>query len=179
MSPLKNSNRLEKLKDRLSKTAQEEISNEIETDDKVASVILIIINGLISYFLIVHQTSSTGFFTPKFGTYEMILLYGIPVYWITTSVLILVGQKNPSRDLDSYGGLFFAAIAFGWLIVFYPFDAAYFSAVLPESLIFLGGWVTDGLILGLLLVLFVVHLALAVYSLILRIFVRRVRKILP
>jgi hypothetical protein len=173
---LKNSNRLEKVKNRLSKTAKEELSNEIAVDDKVASIILIIVNGLLGYFLIIHQTAATGFFVPNLGLYDMIMIYGIPIYWITTSALILVGQKHPSRDLDSYGGLFFATFAFGWLLVVFPFDTTYFTAALPEALRFLVQWVTTEIALALLFVFFVVHLVLAIYSLILRFYVREARK---
>ena len=113
---------------------------------------------------------------PNFGIYEMIMIYGIPLYWITTSALILIDQKHPSRDLDSYGGLFFATFAFGWLIVIFPFNAVYFADVLPEVLRFLVQWVTNEIALASLIVLFVVHLVLAVYSLILRLYVREARK---
>lgn len=91
--------KLESIKKRFSKTAKEEVSDEIASEDKAASILLIVVNALFGLYLILHQTVSTGFFTPKFSGFEMIMLYGIPIYWITTSVLILIGQKHPSRDL--------------------------------------------------------------------------------
>jgi hypothetical protein len=167
--------RIESIKDRFSKTAKEELSDEIESDDIAASVLLIVVNGLFGLYLIVHQAVSTGFFTPKFGMFEMILLYGIFVYWITTSVLILIGQKHPSRDLDSYGGLFFATFAIVWLIVIFPFDFTYFADVLPDFIRFLVQWISNEIALVLLILLFIIHLILAVYSLILRLYVRKAR----
>ena len=128
---------MESIRNRFSKTAKGELSDEIATDDKVASIVLIVVNGLFGLYLILHQTVSAGFFTPGFSTFDMIMLYGIPIYWITTSVLILIGQKHPSRDLDSYGGLFFATFAIGWLIVVFPLNFTYFANVLPDSLRFL------------------------------------------
>ena len=128
--------KLESIKNRFSKTVKEELSDEIASDDKVASIFLIVVNTLFSLCLIIHQTNSTGFFVPKFETLDMIMLYGIPIYWITTSVLILIDQKYPSRDLDSFGGLFFATFAIGWLIVVFPFDFANFAEVLPDVLRF-------------------------------------------
>ncbi len=107
------------------------------------------------------------------------MIYGIILYWITTSVLILIGHKHPSRDLDSYGGLFFvffATFAFGWLIVIFPFNAIYFADALPETLRFSIQGVTKEIALAALIVLFIVHLVLAVYSLILRLYVREARK---
>ena len=129
--------KLESIKNRFSKTAKEELSHEIASDDKTASVFLIVVNALFSLYLILHQTGNTGFFEPTFGTLDMIMLYGIPIYWITTSILILIGQKHPSRDLDSYGGLFFATFAIGWLIGVFPFDFTHFANVLPDFLRFL------------------------------------------
>jgi hypothetical protein len=176
MTQTKSSIKVESIKNRFSKTAKGEIGDEIATDDKLASSLLIIVNGFFGLYLILHQMVSTGFFTPKFGSLEMIMLYGIFVYWIITSVLILIGQKHASRDLDSYGGLFFATFAFGWLTVIFPFEFTHFANVLPDSLRFLLQWISNEIALVLLSLLFVVHLILAVYSLILRLYVRKARK---
>lgn len=165
--------KLESIKNRLSKTAQKELSHEIETDDKAASVFLIVVNGLLGLYLIANQMASTGFFLPKFGTFDMIMLYGIPIYWITTSVLILIGQKHPSRDLDSYGGLFFATVAIGWLIEVFPFEFTNCANVLPDFLRFLLQWISNEVAVVLLILLFVAHLILGIYSFILRLYVHK------
>jgi hypothetical protein len=172
----RSSSKLESIKNRFFKTAKEELSDEIASDDKTASIFLIVVNGLLGLYLIVHQTVSTGFFTSKFNTLEMLLLYGIFIYWIITSVLILIGQKHPSRDLDSYGGLFFATFAIGWLIVIFPFDFAHFANVLPDFLRFLLQWISNEIALVLLIIFFIIHLIFAVYSLILRLYVHKTRK---
>ena len=168
--------KLESIKDHFSKTAKEELGDEIASNDIAASIFLIVVNGLFGLYLIVHQTVSTGFFTPKFSMFEMIMLYGILIYWITTSVLILIGQKHTSSDRDSYGGLFFATFAIVWLIVIFPFEFTYFADVLPDFLRFLVQWISNEIALVLLILLFIVHLILAVYSLILRLYVRKARK---
>ena len=167
--------KLESIKNRFSKTAKGELSDEIAADDKVASILLIVVNALFGLYLILHQTISTGFFTPKFSAFEMIMLYGIPIYWITTSILILIGQKHPSRDLDSYGGLFFATFAISWLIVIFPFEFTRFADALPDSLRFLFQWISNEIAIMLLILLFIIHLILGVYSLILRLYVRKAR----
>ena len=167
--------KLESFKKRFSKTAKEELSDEIASDDKAASILLIVVNALLELYLILHQTVSTGFFTPKFSGFEMIMLYGIIIYWITTSVLILIGQKHPSRDLDSYGGLFFATFAIGLLVVVFPFDFAHFAKVLPVFFRFLVQWISNEIALVLLILLFIIHLIFAVYSLILRLYVHKAR----
>lgn len=176
MRQTKLSDKIESIKNRFSKTAKKEIDNEIEADDKIASVFLIVVNGLFGLYLIAHQTGSTGFFTPKFSAFEMVMLYGIMIYWITTSVLILIGQKHPSRDLDSYGGLFFATSAIGWLIAIFPFNFIYFANVLPDGLRFIVQWISNEIALVILILLFIIHIVFGAYSLILRVYVRKARK---
>ena len=167
--------KLESIKDHFSKIAKEELSDEIASNDKIASIFLILVNGLFGLYFIAHETLSTGFFTPMFGAFEMIMLYGIIIYWITTSILILIGQKHPSRDLDTYGGLFFAAFTIAWLILIFPFQFAYFANVLPDFLRFLVQWISNEIALVLLIILFITHLILAVYSLIIRLYVHKAR----
>ena len=168
--------KLESIKDHFSKLAKEELSDEIASDDKIASIFLILVNGLFGLYFIIHQMVSTGFFTSMFSTFEMIMLYGIIIYWITTSVLILIGQKHPSRDLDTYGGLFFATFAIVWLIVIFPFEFTYFADVLPDFLRFLVQWISNEIALVVLILLSISHLILAIYSLILRLYVRKARE---
>ena len=165
----------ESIKNRFSKTVEDELSDDIASDDIAASIILIVVIGLVGLYFIAHQMSSTGFFTSKFNTFDMVMLYGILIYWITTSVLILLGQKHPSRNLDSYGGLFFATFAYAWLFLVFPFDFTYFADILPVFLRFLLQWISNEIALVLLVLLFIGHLVAAVYSLILRLFVRKTR----
>ena len=168
--------KLESISDHFSKLAEEELRDEIASSDKIASIFLILVNGLFGVYFVAHQAASTGFFTPKFSIFEMVMLYGIIIYWITTSVLILIGQKHPSRDLDTYGGLFFASFAIVWLIVIFPFEFTYFANVLPDFLKFLVQWISNEIASVLLILLFIPHIILAIYSLILRLYVRRASK---
>ena len=167
--------KLELIRDHFSKIAEKDLDDEIASNDIGAAIFLLVTNALFGLFFIVHQTGSTGFFTPMFGTFEMVMLYGLFIYWITTSVLILIGQKHPSRDLDTYGGLFFAAFAIVWLTVLFPFEFAYFADVLPDFLRFLVQWISNEIALVLLSLLFIIHLFFAVYSLIIRLYVLKAR----
>jgi hypothetical protein len=167
--------RLESLRIYFTKIAKEELSDEIAFDDEAASVFLLIINGLLGLYFIAHQMGSTGFFTSTFSTIEMVMLYGILIYWITTSVLILIGQKHPSRNLDTYGGLLFASFAILWLLLVFPFEFTYFADVIPVFLRFLLQWISNEIALVLLVLLFILHLIAAVFSLIVRFYVRKAR----
>ncbi|MFX1284691.1 MAG: hypothetical protein ACFFB5_13615 [Promethearchaeota archaeon] len=161
--------RLESINDYFSKLAEAELSDEISVADIGASIFLLVVNGLLGLYFIAHQAEATGFFTPKFSTLEMVLLYGILIYWITTSVLILIGQKHPSRNLDTYGGLLFASFAILWLLLVFPFDFTHFADVWqPEFLKFLVQWISNEIAWVLLVLLFIVHIFFTIFSMILK-----------
>jgi hypothetical protein len=171
----KNETRIKAIAHRIFATAQVDMSDEIESDDRSSSVAIILVCGLIGIYFLAHQVMSTGFLTEKFGTLEMIMLYGPLVFWITTSTFILIGWKNPSRDLDSFGGLFFATFAISWNLVVFPFDFAHFADVLPEFLRFLFGWISNDVARVIMTLEIAVHLIFGVYSFILRVFVYKAR----
>ncbi len=166
---------MEKIKNWLSKSVEEELEDYdvLSLEDRVISIFIIMIFPLIMFYFVAHQTLSTGFFTITFGTLEMVLLYGTLIYWIFTCTVLLLGLKDLSRDIDSFGGLFFAAVGFAWLFVVFPFDFAYFTDVLPETLRFLVQWISNDIARVLLVLGFIVHLLLAIFAGILRVMVRK------
>lgn len=167
-------NETEQNKRWLSKLVEKEVEYADPYEDRGLSIGIVAVGVLIGSYCIAHQTRSTGFFTATFGTLEMILLYGTLLYWIVTSALIIVGQKNLSRDLD-LGGLFFAAIAVAWLLVVFPFDFAHFADMMPDPLRFLVQWISNDIARVLIVLSFIVHLGLAVFSAILRVSVYKAR----
>ena len=96
--------------------------------------------------------------------------------FVLTSTLILIGRKNPSRDLDSFGGLFFATFGISWLLVVFPFDFAYFANVVPDFLRFLLKWISNDIARVIMVLLIIVHLIMAVYSFILRVYVHKAHR---
>jgi hypothetical protein len=161
------------LKNRIQKTAEGELGDEIESDDRSSSVAIIVFCVVLGLYFLAHQLLATGFYTEKFGTMETIMLYGPLIFWITTSTLILVGRKNPSRDLDSFGGLFFATFAISWNLVVFPFDFSHFGEI--EYIGFLFGWISDDIARVIMVLEIIVHLIFGVYSFILRVFVYKAR----
>ena len=55
--------------------------------DRFTGIVIVFVNVMLIGFFITHQTTSTGFFSSKFGTLEMLLLYGSLVAWIITGSL--------------------------------------------------------------------------------------------
>ena len=162
------------IRSRFSELVEKEVEYADPYEDRGPSIAIVVAGVLMGLFFGAHQARSTGFFTATFGTLEMLLLYGTLLYWIATSALIIVGQKNLSRDLD-FGGLFFAAVAVAWLLVAFPFDFAYVADTLPDSLRFLVQWSSNDIARVLMVLSFIVHLVLAVFSAVLRLSVYRAR----
>ena len=168
-------NEKESKKNRFSSLIEKELDDVVRKDDIIMSIVIDVIGILFVLLFISHQAWSTGFFTAKFGPLEMFLLYGSLIYWIVTCAFLLLALKNPSRDLDSFGGLIFVAISFIWLLVVFPFDFTHFADVLPDSLRFLLQWVSNDIARVLMFLGFILHLFLAVYALKIRMMVRKAR----
>lgn len=166
---------MSKFKEWLSERVEEELEDydKLSVEDRVISVVIVMFFPLILVYFIAHQMFSTGFFTATFGTLEMILLYGTPIYWIFTCAVLLLELKDLSRDIDSFGGLGFAAVGFFWLFLVFPFDFAHFADVLPETLRFLVQWISNDIARVLLVLGFILHLFLAVFAVIIRVMVRK------
>jgi hypothetical protein len=168
------------IKSGFSALVEREVEYADPYEDRGLSIAIVVVGVLMGLFFVAHQALSTGFFTGAFGALEMLLLYGTLLYgtllyWIVTAALIVVGQKNLSRDLD-LGGLFFAAIAVAWLLVVFPFDFAHVADASPDPLRFLVQWISNDIARVLLALSFIVHLGLAIYSAVLRVAVYRARR---
>lgn len=164
---------VESIKNRFFKTVVAELDDNIAFDDRVSSIAIVVFCAMIGLYFVAHQMWSTGFFTATFGMLEMLMLYGSLIFWIVTSALILFNRKNPSRDLDSFGGLFFVTVGISWLLVVFPFEFTYFADVLPDFLRFLLQWISNDIAQVLMVLAIIVHLVLAIYSGILRVFVHK------
>lgn len=166
-------NQEESVKNKYSSLIEKELDDIVRKDDIYMSIIIDVFGVLFLLFFIAHQTWSTGFFTAKFGPLEMFLLYGSLFYWIVTCVFLLIGLKNPSRDLDSFGGLIFVTVSLAWLLIVFPFEFAYYADVLPDFLRFLLQWVSNEIAWVLMALGFILHLVLSFYALKIRLMVRK------
>jgi hypothetical protein len=128
---------------------------------------------LLLTFFVSHQTSSTGFFTPKFGSLEKFLFYGSLSFGIITSIgKIVVGRKNPIRPLDAFGAVF-SGIALLWLLNVFPFDFSHLSDILPNSLQVTVMWISNHIAKMLMIFGIIVSFIVAVYTIALYISIRQ------
>jgi len=122
---------------------------------------------------VAHQTSSTGFFTSKFGPAETFLFYVPAVLGVVTPIAkVVVGRKNMLRPFETFQmGL--GAVGGVWLFVVFPFDFSHLADVLPDFLQFLLLWISNDVAKVLMAIGIIGLSAAAAYSVMLYVFVRR------
>jgi hypothetical protein len=141
-----------------------EAEEGIPSSERFVGIAIVVFSVLTILYFVAHQERATGFFTPAFGTSEMIALYGLLTLGIISAGLEGVfGLRLYSRLFDVFGGLILAAIALTWLFVVFPFEFAYFADVAPESLRFLVRWISNDVARVLMVLAIIVYLGAAIY----------------
>ena len=145
--------------------AKAEADKGIPTNERVFGVVIVLVSILIMLYYAAHQLGSTGFFTSKFGTLEIIMLYGNLIAWAITGTLEgILGQRLLSRLFDVFGGIIFIDISLLWLFVIFPFNFTHFADVLPEFLRFLVQWISNDIAGGIMVIGIILLAVAAVYS---------------
>ena len=118
--------------------------DRLSLSERAGGVVGLIIILLVTLFWVVHQTSSTGFFTSGFGPAEAFLFYLSVLFGLVpTAGRIVVGRKNVVRPLDLLNMVLISVAIGVWLLWVFPFDFSHLADVLPESLRFLLQWISD------------------------------------
>lgn len=155
--------KIEEVEDWFSR-AKKEADKEIPFNDRVTAIVLVVASVLAILYFAAHQIWLTGFFTLKFGTLEMILLYGSLFFWIITCSLDgIFGQRLLSRLLDAFGGVIFVTISLVWLLVIFPFEFNYSANVLPDFLRFLVQWISNEIARGIIVIGIIVLVIATIY----------------
>jgi hypothetical protein len=145
--------------------AKAEADKGLPNNERITGIVLVVASILMILYFIYHQVWSTGFFTAKFGSLEMFLLYGSLVAWIITGSLEGIFSKRLlSRLFDVFGGVAFITISIVLLLVIFPFEFAYFADVLPVSIRFLVRWISNDIARGVMLLGAIGLAVAAVYS---------------
>ena len=144
--------------------AKAEADKGIPRGERGFGIALVIINILMILHFATHQMRSTGFFIESFGSLEMFFLYCYSVFWIISAGLEgVLGQRLLSRLFDVFGGVIFGSICIIWLLATFPFEFSNFANVLPNSIRFLVGWISNDIAKVIMVLGIIVHLGAAVY----------------
>lgn len=119
-------------------------ANEILTSSqRVGGLAVVGAMLLVFGFFVLHQLTHTGFFTARFGTIEMVALYGpLLLAFAAPLVRAISGRRNPARPFEAATNLFLAAGSF-WLVITFPFDFARLADVLPNGMRFIISWINN------------------------------------
>lgn len=144
--------------------AKVEAEKGIPRGERGFGIALVVINILMILYFTTHQMRSTGFFTEFFGTLEMFFLYGYSVFWIISAGLEgVLGLRLLSRIFDVFGGVIFGGICIIWLLAVFPFEFSYFAIILPNSIRFLLGWISNDIARVIMVLGIIVHFSAAIY----------------
>jgi hypothetical protein len=144
--------------------AKAEADKGIPRGERGFGIALVVINILMILYFASHQMRSTGFFTESFGTLEMFFLYGYSVFWFISAGLEgVLGQRLLSRLFDVFGGVIFGGICIIWLLAIFPFEFSNFANVLPNSIRFLLGWISNDIAKVIMMLGIIIHLGAAIY----------------
>jgi hypothetical protein len=145
----------------------------IPYSERAGNIVGVVAILLVVLYFVAHQVWSTGFFTSRFGTIEMLLFFISLMFGIVTSAVRgLFGRKNLARLFDIFEAIF-AAVAIAWLFVVFPFDFAYLADVLPSFLRFLLQWISNDIAKVLMVLGIIVTLVMVIYNAIFYVLVRR------
>ena len=145
----------------------------IPYSERAGNIVGVVAILLIVLYFVAHQVWSTGFFTSRFGTVEMLLFYiSLMFGMVTSAVRGLFGRKNFARLFDILGFVLFTVVL-AWLYMVFPFDFAYFADALPNFLRFLLQWISNDIARALMLLGVIATPVMAVYTAVLYVFVRR------
>ena len=145
--------------------AKAEANKGVSNSDRFTGIFLVVVSVLLILYFVAHQMGSTGFFTPKFGALEMLMLFGSLAAWITTGSLDgILSQRLLSRLFDVFFGLIFLTISLIWLLLTFPFNFTYFADVMPDFLRFLVQWISDDIARGIMVVGIILLIVAEIYS---------------
>jgi hypothetical protein len=145
--------------------AKIEAKKELPLNERIFGILIVIFCILMIIFFVTHQIRLTGFFTIKFGIFEMLFFYGFWIFWITTATLeAIFSQRLLSRIVDTFGGLIFATLSLSLLLFLFPFDFTHLADALPGILRFLVQWISNDIARVIMVILIILHLAAAIYS---------------
>ncbi|MEE9163256.1 MAG: hypothetical protein V3U17_00440 [Thermoplasmata archaeon] len=147
--------------------------DSLPLSERAGSVVGFIVILLVTLFWVVHQTSSTGFFTSGFGPAEAFLFYLSLLFGLVpTAARIVVGRKNVVRPLDMLN-MVLIVVAILWLLWVFPFDFSHLADVLPESLRFLLQWISDDVAKVVMTIAIIATSIRIIYTSVLYVSVRR------
>ena len=157
---------------------QRHVRKEAEKDvlalsERIGQIAGVVIGLLFAWYFLDLYDSGSDFFTSDFDDLDAVLFFGIAFLGVVPGLIkAIMGRKNSVRPLDvalSVGVL----VVLAWFLYAFPFDFAYLSEGLPESIQFLLDWIGNEEAKAIMAIGLVVNLVLIPYTTALYFGVRR------
>ncbi len=156
--------------------AREAAKDCLKKWDFIGEVFAMVATVLVFLFFIANQVEQTGFFTSDFGTPEMLAFYGSLMYGVIPPFMrIVLGRRNVVRPFEFLGNWIFV-IAGSYLLLVFPFDFNYLTALFPEGLRFLLDWITNDIAQLFLSFAIIIAALVSIWTIFLYIVVRDVQR---
>jgi hypothetical protein len=141
--------------------------------ERIGQIAGVVIGLLFAWYFLDLYDSGSDFFTSDFDDLDAVLFFGIAFLGVVPGLIkAIMGRKNSVRPLDvalSVGVL----VVLAWFLYAFPFDFAYLSEGLPESIQFLLDWIGNEEAKAIMAIGLVVNLVLIPYTTALYFGVRR------
>jgi hypothetical protein len=160
-----NSNRAEFRKSRRRRSRGGNNNNEyLSISQRGGEFVRVFFGVLVLGFFLYHQYANTGFFTSKFGDWEMFAFYGsMLLSFVPPIARAAIGSRNPVRPIEAFCNLF-SAFAALYLFSVFPFNFANLTAALPSEIRFMFTWVDNDIGKVVLVLIFIGSLASGLYN---------------
>jgi len=148
---------------------QRHVRKEAEKDvlalsERIGQIAGVVIGLLFAWYFLDLYDSGSDFFTSDFDDLDAVLFFGIAFLGVVPGLIkAIMGRKNSVRPLDvalSVGVL----VVLAWFLYAFPFDFAYLSEGLPESIQFLLDWIGNEEAKAIMAIGLVVNLVLVPYT---------------
>ncbi len=111
--------------------------------ERIGQLVGVVLGLLVAWYFLDLYDSGSDFFTSDFDDLDAVLFFGIAFLGVVPGLIkAIMGRKNVVRPLDVTLSVA-VLMAMAWFLYSFPFDFAYLSEGLPESLQFLLDWIGD------------------------------------
>jgi hypothetical protein len=157
---------------------QRHVRKEAEKDvlalsERIGQIAGVVIGLLFAWYFLDLYDSGSDFFTSDFDDLDAVLFFGIAFLGVVPGLIkAIMGRKNSVRPLDVALSVA-VLVVLAWFLYSFPFDFAYLSEGLPESIQFLLDWIGNEEAKAIMAIGLVVNLVLIPYTTALYFGVRR------
>jgi hypothetical protein len=146
----------------------------LSLSERIGQIAGVVIGLLFAWYFLDLYDSGSDFFTSDFDGLDAALFFGIAFLGVVPGLIkAILGRKNVVRPLDIVLSVTIL-VAAAWFLATFPFDFAYLSEGLSDSLQFLLDWIDDEVAQFFMALAIIINMIVIPYTILLYIGVKRV-----